>query len=159
MPPKVETESHLDKIIEAGNMFIARKAFSTFNAVDANQLYVVVTGAKKVNMTMSIGNFGQALLQVYTGATISNNGTALTIGNRVLGSSNTPTVAVYRDPTQSDLGTELTYLARSIPPQNPPGGLPSDRVVLEANTVYLVSHDQQQDNGAGTVCFEWYEIG
>lgn len=72
---------------------------------DAYSVVYFVSGAKECYLTYSIATIGQTYFGVYTGATITDDGTSLHIASRNAIPAISPTAAVYHTPTYSSLGT------------------------------------------------------
>jgi len=97
---------------------------------------------------------------LYEGATVSADGTALTIFNNNRGSSNTAGMTAFHGPTITDIGTDIEH--SFIAGSKQVGGSFSDfsyEWLLKANTKYIVRYTNNSGQ-TSEVNFKlfWYEV-
>jgi len=126
-----------------------------------DHLIVTPDSTKFAHFTLAIGSTGgQIMLQLFEGATCSDNGDLEPLFNRNRNSNNTPTTILYEDPTCSSTGTQIFHATYGVDEKKSAGGegRGTQEWILKANTKYLVR--VTEENVANTVVnleFDWYE--
>jgi len=101
-------------------------------------------------------------ITVYEGATVSGNGTSISIVNSNRNNSNPGTLAIYATPTVTGNGTIIYRLlipGSGLAPSSGAVEGSEDEFILKQNTNYIVGvHNYGSLTGIHVIDFKWYEI-
>jgi hypothetical protein len=151
------SSSH-QKIIDQQRFFCWRYASGLANGVNYD-LAVVTHATIKANMIFAIRWIATGRVEIYEGATLSNNGTALTTYNRDRNSATVGSTLFYHTPTVTATGT---LILGSIHPVGTDAlSLMSDydhHLILKANTKYLIRMASTSGSNSYTMLYDWYEV-
>jgi hypothetical protein len=144
--------------IHTSESFFIKDWVTLTNGQILNFVAITPDTTKTPHLVMEFNFQAEANIAIYEGATLSNNGTAITSFNRDRNSDNAATTLVYHTPTITTDGTLIArYKAgsgKSI------GGSQSSRaeLKLKRNTKYIirVTNDTVSNNWMGYLA-DWYE--
>lgn len=131
--------SGLENRIHDGLAFaFGRYVASVADAANIDILLVTNSAELFTKLQTKVG--GDALLSVYEGVTVSNNGTSLGMLNLNRNSANTIDVASYHTPTITDLGTLIfqMYLPGGTSPHASGGADEFTQGIFKTGTNYLL---------------------
>jgi len=157
----LQTIDYAHHEIHAGNHYKA--GFLNTNLVtDATVqlLFVTPDTTKWAHWTLTSQSTGAVKVEIYEGASVSANGTAVTRWNRNRNSTNTSTTLVYHTPTVTTNGTKMVtrYLGSEGFKQELSGEHRGDsEFILMQDTKYLVVLTAISDGIVGAIGGDWYE--
>lgn len=99
-----------------------------------------------VGSNLSVLSEAKLFLRIYSGPTVTANGTAVTAVNMRVGSSKTSTVAVYRNPTISAKGSR--FVMRTIMSRASSTGI-NQYILIEPGQKILIT-------GEGSMSADWH---
>ena len=99
---------HIDAVHEAiheGGMYVISKSFLSVANDGYARVRIVPPAGTSAHTRLSVSVEGKTYIKTYTGTTYSNDGTAITPFNRLIGGS-ASTLLAYHTPTVNVLGTQ-----------------------------------------------------
>ncbi len=135
-PVVVASEHHE---IHCGDSYELGRIVNLVNGASTDILIIVPNEAvKRFHFIWSLEAEGEATATLYEGATVSANGTALSIFNRERNSSNVDYLGAYHTPTVTGTGTAIEQ--HKVGSGNKVGGSAgrADEWILKNNTTYLL---------------------
>jgi hypothetical protein len=145
--------------IHLGNHFMVT-GITTLGSGASNQC-LIQTGLKTVEFIIIISSEVDTKFEIYEGAVISSNGTAITAFNNNRNSNTTPTCSVFNGPTITSYGTNIFNATTGGATTKSGGGLihrSDQEIILKPNTNYIIN-----GTNLGTtseICshqYQWYE--
>lgn len=142
--------------LHEGNHFFVKNWVDIPSASSVDLLYV--SGDADPHMRTSFEGTAAFQIDIYEGATTSNNGTAITVQNRKRSSLNICSCAIYSAPTVTATGT--VFVRYKIGAGKTGGSSTAENeIILKANTKYLIRLTSNVTGSTNTIDYlaDWYE--
>lgn len=123
-------------------------------------LSIVTHATTKAHMRIDARWIATGRVEIYEGATLSNNGTALTVYNRDRNSATVGVTLLYHTPTVTGTGTLIFTSLQGTNTFNMQPLLDNfdNELILKANTKYLVRMASTSGSNAYSILWDWYEV-
>ena len=153
----LHTINHVHALLHLGKIFVAGALWpATLNSNDTLEL-LFVSGNKAAHIVSEVVGDGAYNVELFEGATTSNDGASVTIFNKNRDSANTAVATVFQVPTVTVDGTAL-------PPIHSPGSnqfgmvtRDSEEWKLSPSTKYLLRITSKSASNEGSYRWLWYE--
>ncbi len=154
------TSTELNAVAE-GKSYVAGNIFPTVAANEYAYLHIK-TGSKVMVMSYQVLCDALVYYGVYSNATVTANGTALSVSSRNLVTVIAPTTTAFHTPTVSALGSPLllrTNAAVSGKAKGGESGGDSRLLVIPPNTSIVIAVQNKATNNALiSIVAEWLEV-
>lgn len=145
------------KIHDGQRFFCNRYASGLSNGT--NYDLSLVTSTAKVHLRMDARWLATGRIEVYEGATLSNNGTALTVYNRSRDVAGIGTMLAYHTPTVTTTGTLIfVSIHTAAVGIHPFIDTFDNELILKVSTKYLIRMASTSGSNAYSITYDWYEV-
>ena len=123
-------------------------------------LSIVTHATTKAHMVIDARWLATGRVEIYEGATLSNNGTALTLTNRDRNSATVGVTLLYHTPTVTNTGTLILASLHGTTTfdMQPLMNNFDTELILKTNTKYLIRMASTSGSNAYSILWDWYEV-
>ena len=158
----IEIEHH--EIHEGNHYFVCDRDTDVDKASPKYWLLRAPNTSTRIHLVWTVSVGAAGIIEFYenpTWGTGNSDGTGLIEFNNDRNSSNTATLATFKDAVLGSSGTDGTLLCiEDIPADKKSGNMSvrSKEIILKKNEDYLFKFTPDADNTGLSVIFEWYEL-
>jgi len=144
-----------------GNLFEMHEYIADLDT-DSTKVYHIKTGEKYLHAILTAKSIGLVKAEIYEGATITDDGTEITITNMNRNSSKISVAKIYETPTATDNGTlivERHLLGSTSNPSKVSSSIKEDAErIYKPETSYLIVFTGEEDNCKIDFDANFYEV-